>query len=202
VIDAPVRAELPALVAAMAAGLHADPGWTRVVPDDAARRRALATLLHHAIRLAHRDGTVLAARRAGTIAGGVVWAAPGEYPRPARRDVAAAPGMLALAARVGGRTVRDLGRFGAAIDALVPATPVWYVQALGVAPAAQGAGLGAALLAPVLAKADATGLPVYLETAKESNTGYYERFGFAVVGAAPLWAGGPMLWRMQRESVD
>lgn len=197
-IDAPVKAELPALVAAMAAGLHADPGWARVVPDDAARRRALATLLGHAIRLAHRDGTVLAARRAGLIAGGVVWAAPGEYPRPRRRDVTATPGMLALAARVGGRTVRDLGLFGAAIDALVPRTPVWYVQALGVAPAAQGAGLGTALLAPVLAKADATGLPVYLETAKEANVGYYTRFGFTVVGAAPLWDGGPMLWRMQR----
>jgi len=198
VIDAPVRSELAAVAEAMAAGLHTDPGWAGLVPDDEARAPALRTLLGHAVRTAFRDGTVLAARDQGRVVGGVVWAAPGDYPRPRRRDLAAAPRMLALGARTSGGTIRDLARAGQAIDRIFPAEPVWYVQALAVAPEAQGRGHGSALLAPVLAKSRATGVACYLETGKTANVGFYERLGFVLLDAAPLWAGGPTFWRMRR----
>ena len=56
-----------------------------------------------------------------------------------------------------------------------------------------------ALLAPVLGRCDREGLPAYLESSKESNIAYYERFGFAVIGELQAAPGGPTLWPMWRE---
>jgi ribosomal protein S18 acetylase RimI-like enzyme len=40
---------------------------------------------------------------------------------------------------------------------------------------------------------------VYLETGKEANVGYYERYGFEVVARqAPVFDGGPVMWRLRR----
>jgi GNAT superfamily N-acetyltransferase len=197
-IDAPLKDEIGPAAEAMARGLHGDPGWCHVVPDDDARLAAGRVLIGHAIRTAFRDGTVLVARTGTGIAGGVVWAAPGEYPPSRVRQLAVAPRMLALAARIGPGPLRELGRLGAAIDRVLPQAPVWYVQALSVAPEAQGSGLGTGLLRHVLDKSDATGVPCYLDTGKPANVDYYRRFGFELLDERELWANGPVLWRMQR----
>jgi ribosomal protein S18 acetylase RimI-like enzyme len=42
----------------------------------------------------------------------------------------------------------------------------WYLMVMGVAPEACGQGLGRALLEPIMNRADAAGLPCYLETAQ------------------------------------
>jgi len=108
--------------------------------------------------------------------------------------------MVGLTARIGARTVRELSRFGQAIDQALPPEPVWYVQALSVTPAGQGRGLGAALLGQVLAKSDATSVPCYLDTGKQANVAYYQRFGFALLDERVLWQDGPTIWRLQRQS--
>ncbi|KOU15574.1 acetyltransferase [Streptomyces sp. WM6372] len=77
----------------------------------------------------------------------------------------------------------------------------WYLAVVGADPAAQGQGHGAALLRSGLAKADAAGLPVYLESSKPSNLPFYEHFGFTVLGEVQLPGGGPTLWAMRREPV-
>lgn len=199
-IDAPTHDELGLVVTAMADGLHADPGWTHVVPDDHARLLAGRTLIGHAARTAFRDGTVLVAREDGAIRGGIIWAAPGEFPPRWTRQLPAAAPMVGLTARIGARTVRELSRFGQAIDQALPPEPVWYVQALSVTPAGQGRGLGAALLGQVLAKSDATSVPCYLDTGKQANVAYYQRFGFALLDERVLWQDGPTIWRLQRQS--
>jgi GNAT superfamily N-acetyltransferase len=68
---------------------------------------------------------------------------------------------------------------------------------LGTDPAAQGQGVGAALLAPILARCDAEGIPAYLESSKDRNVPYYQRFGFEVTGEIQL-RGGPKVWPMWR----
>ncbi|MGP8296662.1 GNAT family N-acetyltransferase [Streptomyces inhibens] len=80
-----------------------------------------------------------------------------------------------------------------------PQEPHWYLAVVGADPAAQGQGQGAALLRSGLAKADAAGLPAYLESSKPSNLPFYEHFGFAVLGEVQLPGGGPTLWSMRRE---
>ncbi|MFF0570568.1 GNAT family N-acetyltransferase [Streptomyces sp. NPDC004041] len=79
-----------------------------------------------------------------------------------------------------------------------PKEPHWYLAVVGADPAARGQGLGAALLRSGLAKADAAGLPVYLESSKPDNLPFYEHFGFTVLGEAALPGGGPTLWVMRR----
>lgn len=80
-----------------------------------------------------------------------------------------------------------------------PEEPHWSLAIIGADPAAQGQGQGAALLRSGLAKADEAGMPVYLESSKESNLPFYEHFGFAVREELRLPGGGPVLWGMWRE---
>ncbi|GAB2745360.1 GNAT family N-acetyltransferase [Streptomyces bullii] len=80
-----------------------------------------------------------------------------------------------------------------------PQEPHWYLAVIGVDPAAQGQGHGAALLRSGLDKADAAGLPAYLESSKPSNLPFYEHFGFTVRGELRLPENGPVLWAMWRE---
>ncbi|MFD7403704.1 GNAT family N-acetyltransferase [Streptomyces sp. NPDC059866] len=80
-----------------------------------------------------------------------------------------------------------------------PQEPHWYLAVIGADPAAQGQGHGAALLRSGLAKADAAGLPAYLESSKPSNLPFYEHFGFTVREKLRLPGNGPVLWAMWRE---
>ncbi|MFF8379857.1 GNAT family N-acetyltransferase [Streptomyces sp. NPDC015661] len=80
-----------------------------------------------------------------------------------------------------------------------PAEPHWYLAVIGADPAARGQGHGSALLRSGLAKADADGLPVYLESSKPDNLPVYEHFGFVVRDEFSLPGGGPVLWSMKRE---
>jgi len=63
-----------------------------------------------------------------------------------------------------------------------PREPHWYLPLIGVEPARQGKGLGAALMQVALARCDAAGLPAYLESTNPRNRPLYERHGFGAVG--------------------
>jgi GNAT superfamily N-acetyltransferase len=90
-------------------------------------------------------------------------------------------------------------REAVAAAAAAPARePHWYLAVLGADPAAQGQGHGAALLRSGLAKADAEGMPVSLESSKPENIPFYEHFGFSVVAELELPGGGPKVWAMWR----
>jgi ribosomal protein S18 acetylase RimI-like enzyme len=73
-----------------------------------------------------------------------------------------------------------------------------YLVFLGVLPAAQGRGLGGALLRERLARADAEGLPAYLEASSPCNRALYERHGFRDAGDPITLPDGPRLWPMWR----
>ncbi|MEV0374833.1 GNAT family N-acetyltransferase [Streptomyces sp. NPDC050636] len=75
----------------------------------------------------------------------------------------------------------------------------WSLSVVGADPAVQGQGHGSALLRSGLAKADAAGLPAYLESSKPSNLPFYEHFGFTVREELRLPGDGPALWTMWRE---
>ncbi|MFE5301088.1 GNAT family N-acetyltransferase [Streptomyces sp. NPDC056632] len=95
------------------------------------------------------------------------------------------------------------GLFREAVEtaaAYTPEEPHWSVALIGADPAAQGTGQGSALLRSGLAKADAAGLPTYLESSKAANLPVYEHFGFTVREEFALPGGGPVLWGMWREA--
>jgi GNAT superfamily N-acetyltransferase len=57
----------------------------------------------------------------------------------------------------------------------------WYRAFIGVEPVHQGQGIGSSLLRPMLARADAEGLPCYLETFLDTNVPFYKRNGFDLI---------------------
>jgi GNAT superfamily N-acetyltransferase len=63
-----------------------------------------------------------------------------------------------------------------------PKEPHWYLPFIGVDPARQGQGLGAALMRPMLAECDKARLPAYLESTNPRNRPFYERHGFQAIG--------------------
>jgi GNAT superfamily N-acetyltransferase len=75
--------------------------------------------------------------------------------------------------------------------------PHFYLAVLGTDPSRQGHGIGSALLQPVLDLCDRDGVPVYLESSKESNVAFYARHGFRVTAEVRLPKGPPM-WPMWR----
>jgi ribosomal protein S18 acetylase RimI-like enzyme len=77
--------------------------------------------------------------------------------------------------------------------------PHAYLWFLGVAPAAQGRGVGSALLRAANARHDAAGLPAYLETGTARNVALYQRHGFRVISEHRARADAPAMWSMWRE---
>ena len=125
------------------------------------------------------------------------------------------PGTLALSARERFAEILSLlpgilpameraGRWEELITEHHPKELHWYLQTLSVAPEAQRSGYGTALMQPGLDRADAEGMPCYLETQREANIPYYNRFGFALTDeislhdSPPLW----LMWRPAQRKGD
>lgn len=96
--------------------------------------------------------------------------------------------------------MKRVAAFGAAVDRAFPEEPVRYLQVIGVHPMSQGRGVGSALLAEGIERADHAGEAIYLETAADANVPYYARFGFRVMDGSPGPIGDelPVMWRMMR----
>ncbi|MFI0481079.1 GNAT family N-acetyltransferase [Actinomadura sp. 9N215] len=190
---APDAAEIAAL---LGRAFDDDPVWRWLLPDDASRVRRLTGLFELMLRQVHlpHGGTELAGRDGRTEAA-ALWDPPGQWRVPLRMQVAQAVPLLRV---LGARTPTSLRTLGA-IEKHHPREPHWYLAVLGTDPPAQGNGLGGALLRSRLDHCDAEGVPAYLESSKEDNVPYYERFGFAVTrelglpgrGAPPVW----LMWR-------
>ncbi len=87
--------------------------------------------------------------------------------------------------------------FKKVLEAMTPEEPHWYLGLLGTDPARQRTGVARALLAPMLTRADADDVPVFLETGMPGNIAIYERFGFKSIADADV-PGGPRLWGLVR----
>ena len=75
----------------------------------------------------------------------------------------------------------------------------YYLWGLVVEPTHKRQGIGTALLRPVLEKADAEKMPVYLETHDERNIDYYQRANFKLVGSSKISKSEVPVWCMVRE---
>ena len=83
------------------------------------------------------------------------------------------------------------------MESVHPRAAHYYLPYIGVAPEAQGRGLGTALMAPLLERCDREGLPAYLEATCERNAELYERLGFEHLREL-RFAGSPPLLLMRR----
>jgi ribosomal protein S18 acetylase RimI-like enzyme len=73
-----------------------------------------------------------------------------------------------------------------------PSGPHWYLPLIGVDPAHQGKGHGAALMTYALEHCDRDRLPAYLESTNPRNISLYRRHGFEVLGTIQAGASPPL----------
>ncbi len=165
-----------------------------VTPDDARRARRLPWTFSAAVRYCLPSGAVYTTPDLGGVA---CWLPPGSSLTNAhgmlRSGKIFAPVWLGPAAFA--RFMGIAAYMTAERERVMP-KPHWYLLALGVDPSRQGEGLGGALLQPVLAQADASGLPCYLETQTERNVRFYEKCGFVVSSEGEPH--GLRVWTMRR----
>lgn len=81
------------------------------------------------------------------------------------------------------------------IRQLQPQLPATYLWFIGVEPRAQHAGRGSQLLMEIIALADKSDLPVYLETSTLSNLPWYQKYGFVMYGQLDFGYTLYFLWR-------
>lgn len=131
----------------------------------------------------------------GGLRAAALWAPPGTWRLGWREHLRDLPGW----ARAIGWT--RLWKIAAATSELVgchPTAPHYYLFAVGVDPAHRSKGLAPALLAPVLAKCDAEGMPAYLEASQPGLVPFYRRLGFEPIREVRLGKDGPVLVPMLR----
>ncbi|QBJ95062.1 N-acetyltransferase [Rhodococcus sp. ABRD24] len=188
--------DVSALSCALAEAFDDDPLTRWMLPDDAKRPAGLRRLFGVEIRHHHLagGGAELTEGPDGTIVGGALWDPPGRWKQ---RPLSALLSLPATVLALGGRLRVGAG-VSRALESVHPEEPHWYLATIGTAGSARGGGHGKALLLSRLSRCDAEYAPAYLESSKEENIPYYERFGFEVTGEIVIPNGGPTLWQMWR----
>jgi GNAT superfamily N-acetyltransferase len=87
----------------------------------------------------------------------------------------------------------------ACVARLRPTTPHYYLGAVGTRRDRQRRGLGTAVLAPIINRADRENQSVFLETSAAENIPFYAGLGFIVISETDIPDGGPHVWAMLRE---
>jgi len=125
--------------------------------------------------------------------GGAAWLPPGVAARFAEIEQSTRAAITPLTGDGGVR----YAAFWDWLGAHLPDEPCWFLDLVGVAPAAQGGGLGRALLMHGLQRARADGYPAFLETGNPRNVPFYQSLGFQTVAEQRAPDGGPVIWFMQ-----
>ena len=178
----------------LARAFQDDPMMAYLMPDPDRRRTLLPRFLGGVQRYCVRYGEVFTTAGLDGVA---CWLPPGATEVTPRR---------LLRTRVVFDVLRlgpdGLNRFRHLIPAMERShhsamrTPHWYLWLLGAEPSRSRRGVGSALLAPALRRADEAGVPAYLETHNERNLAFYGRHGFAPVAEEVV--NGVRYWGLRR----
>jgi len=186
----------PRAVEVLTAAFLEDPLYRALIPGPEDRRRSLQALWSALITTSNRYGVV---DSTPDITGVACWLAPGNADLglwPMLRTGLALPrSMLQFPADGRKRFLEMVNRTDRVRREKMP-EPHWYLWALGVRPDRQGQGIGGALLAHGMARADRELRPCYLETETESNVAFYARRGFVVIDELEVF--GLRVWSMLR----
>jgi GNAT superfamily N-acetyltransferase len=128
-------------------------------------------------------------------AGAAIWYPPAGWEPSRWQDLRQVPAMT----RIFGRHSARGSRVQAELRRHHPQHPHWYLFYLGTRPGRQKAGIGTALLRPMLERCDSQGVPAYLEATSPRNRSLYLRHGFEDQRALNLPDGGPPMYPMWRQ---
>lgn len=196
-VRAATSGDIDACAQVLAEAFQDDPGTMVFLPDATRRAEILPSFFRTFVAAALSEQADLMVT-GDPVAGVASWFGPERHePSP---DAMARHGLGDVLERCGPEATQRLGRMLAAIESqheeLIHA-PHLRLEFFGVTPAAQGTGIGSALLEPGHRRADDLGLPTYLETFTQPNVRFYERRGYQVVGEFAIDDGVPG-WCMVR----
>ena len=190
------EAQVEAASQVLARAFHDDPLQVHVFPDPDERRQRSPGQFAVMLRDACVFGEALAT---DDLAGVSAWMPPEGSKAPPQGAQSAMPTLGAIMGQ------ESLMRFGTALDYVSSvhgktAPPRhWYLMIVGVDPLQQNNGRGAALLAPVIALADAERLPICLDTPQPRVRSFYERLGFRTLLETVDPKSGLRWWTYQRD---
>jgi len=142
-----------------------------------------------------RDRDMLAARGPdGSILGVCGMMPPGRCQPGIGRQLRLLPALLSLGPRGAGRTMSWLGAW----SKHDPDERHWHLGPVAVDAHLQGMGIGSMLMRVFCERMDDAAEDAYLETDKEINIRFYERFGFEVTGEEEVL--GVRNWYMFRRA--
>lgn len=187
-----LKRDLPELARTLASAFSEDPVMTWMFEDAEARPEHLLRMQNFGLATALLRGHVytLPDLRAAAL-----WAPPDV---PMLDDAAGREMGRVMAEAIGEKAGEKLGAM-AQLQKAHPDETHFYLFTLGTHADAQSQGLGSRVIAPVLERCDAEGLPAFLESSNPRNVPFYERHGFRVVEEIVLEEGGPIMHPMWRD---
>lgn len=181
----------------LARAFQNDPMMKYFVADSARMLDRPVGLYRASIRLGLSYGEVYTTR---SMAGVAIWVSPGHTDFTLGQLLRS--GLLTAALSMGLKSMVRFMKSASFLEKVknqVISRPHWVLVLLGIEPAQQSRMLGGLLIQPILARADAEGVPCYLDSANERNHAFYRRHGFKVAAQGQVPQGGPQIWAMLRE---
>jgi len=180
--------ELPLAAALAAAAFREDAGFSHILPEDARRRWHLPSILEAMLRAARAAGGQVNGAYDESAIVGLSSVLPAGSPGPDLADWTRELPRIGWLALEPAALLRALG-LRRAIESVRPKA-LDYLDLLAVHPAAQGRGVGAALL-------NATPKVLHLETFEKTNVDWYVNRGFRLTGEvrSPV---RPTFWALRR----
>ena len=187
-------ADVQPVARALARAFYDDPHFRWFVRDDAKRmgtlERGFATFIRR-IWLRQDEGYTHE-----RFIGAALWMPPNTWHMGLLGQLLVLPAIVRSLGRDTPRLLKAL----AFVEKRHPREPGhWYLPAIGITPAWQGRGYGAALLQTGLGRCDSDRTPAYLEASSARSRALYERSGFEAVEECRYAQDGPPLWRMWRD---
>jgi GNAT superfamily N-acetyltransferase len=186
-----------AAAALLARAFADDPLSAWLFPHPGRRMRLLRSLFLHTIRDSLPFGAVDAARTGDHLSGVGLSLPPGAFPPTAFRTARMLP-TLGLAAVLAPNRLRCVKRVLAEDARAHIAEAHWYAQAIAVDDSQRGRGVGSALLAAMLDRADRDSVATFLVTSNPRNRDWYSRHGFVTLTNVRVMSDAPTYWPMAR----
>ncbi|MBA3652867.1 MAG: GNAT family N-acetyltransferase [Actinobacteria bacterium] len=189
------EADVTQLGVTLARAFQDDPAFSWAAPDAARRERAGPRYFELLLRRTYLPkGEVYVA---GDGAAAALWAPPEKWQVSTAASLPLFPVMLRACGRHLSRALRMLSSMEATHK--TQTEPHYYLPFIGTDPASQGKGFGTALVADMVARCDAEGVPAYLEATSTQNQALYHRHGFVPLEELHWVGGGPPWWPMWRK---
>lgn len=184
------QSDKDAAVATLAEAFQHEPAFSFILPDPAARHRALLRAFRIIFDEDIRAGALMMTSQAEAV---TAWRSPAKMHEGWWEAIRTRlPYLLAFGPAIG-----RAAQVSALIKAHLPAERCWYLHYTGCHSDHRGKGFGAAAIRAGLARADAERARCWLETADPANLAIYRALGFEI---ACTWQvpGGPQFWGMMR----